>query len=74
MLIISIDEIQKNFDNLLNSVTKGDNVILVHQGEPVAKLEAIISGNKRKLGFIKGSLPESFFEPLPENEIQAWEL
>ena len=30
---------------------------------------------KRKLGFVKGSpLPDSFFDPLPEEELQAWGL
>ena len=30
---------------------------------------------KRPLGFVKvPPLPESFFDPLPEEEIQAWEL
>jgi hypothetical protein len=28
---------------------------------------------KRKLGFAQGSeIPDSFFEPLPEEELQAW--
>ena len=30
---------------------------------------------KRRLGFVKvPPLPESFFDPLPEEEIQAWGL
>ena len=30
---------------------------------------------KLRLGFVKGSpLPESFFDPLPEEELQAWGL
>jgi len=30
---------------------------------------------KRQLGFAKGAeLPDSFFEPLPEEELQAWGL
>ena len=30
---------------------------------------------KLRLGFVKGPpLPESFFEPLPEEELQAWGL
>jgi hypothetical protein len=30
---------------------------------------------KLRLGFVKGPpLPESFFDPLPEEELQAWEL
>ena len=30
---------------------------------------------KRQLGFAKGAdVPDSFFEPLPEEELQAWGL
>jgi len=30
---------------------------------------------KLRLGFVKGPpLPESFFEPLPEEELQVWGL
>ena len=30
---------------------------------------------KLRLGFVKGSpLPDSFFDPLPEEELQAWGL
>jgi len=29
---------------------------------------------KRQLGFLPGSLPESFFDPLPEEELQLWGL
>lgn len=30
---------------------------------------------KIQLGFVKGPpLPDSFFDPLPEEELQAWEL
>jgi len=74
MLAVNINDIQNKFDELLLSISGGDNVIITHQGEPVAKLEAIKTKNKRNLGFLKGSLPDSFFDPLPENEIQAWGL
>ena len=31
--------------------------------------------SKRQLGFVKAPpLPESFFDPLPEEEMQAWKL
>jgi hypothetical protein len=28
---------------------------------------------ERRLGFLKGTVDESFFAPLPESELQAWE-
>ena len=36
--------------------------------------EAEIKNQKRKLGFVAGHLPDSFFDPLPEEELQAWGL
>ena len=30
--------------------------------------------NKRLLGFVDGNLPESFFDPLPEEELKLWGL
>ena len=29
---------------------------------------------RRQIGFLQGTLPESFFEPLPEEELQLWGL
>jgi len=74
MLTISIQEIQTKFDELLSSVACGNDVIFTRHGEPVARLSAISPKPKRLLGFVKGTLPDSFFDPLPEEETQAWGL
>ena len=29
--------------------------------------------SKVPLGFLKGSVPDSIFDPLPEEELKAWE-
>jgi len=35
--------------------------------------EDISKTNKRPIGFAKGAeIPDSFFEPLPEDELQLW--
>ena len=37
--------------------------------------EQFIHANKRQIGFWDGpEIPDSFFEPLPEEELQAWGL
>ena len=44
---------------------------------PIFNIEASDNTKKpkRRLGFVKGPpLPESFFDPLPEEELQAWGL
>lgn len=57
-----------------NVATHGEEVVIAHRGVPMVRLEPIDPPGKRPLGFIKGTLPESFFEPLPEEELQAWSL
>ena len=74
MLAVNILDIQTKFNELLSSVIRGDNVILTYHGKPIAKLETFAHKNTRLLGFVEGSLPDSFFDPLPESEIQAWGL
>jgi hypothetical protein len=42
---------------------------------PVEGCAAELSKQKLQLGFINGPpLPESFYEPLPEEELQLWGL
>jgi len=43
---------------------------------PVARLMAIHAAEKKRLGLLETrgfKLAEAFFEPLPEDELQAWE-
>ena len=35
--------------------------------------DATGNGACRPLGFVHYSLPESFFDPLPEEELEGWE-
>jgi antitoxin (DNA-binding transcriptional repressor) of toxin-antitoxin stability system len=74
MLTVNIQEIQTKFDELLSSVACGNDVIFTRYGEPVARLSAIAPKPKRQLGFVSGTLPDSFFDPLPEEETRIWGL
>lgn len=42
-------------------------------GKPCARLVPLEEKRERPLGFLKGTLPESFFDPLPDDELAAWE-
>jgi antitoxin (DNA-binding transcriptional repressor) of toxin-antitoxin stability system len=51
-------------------------VIIARGSEPVVKLVAVAHlAAKRQVGALKGKLvvPESFFDPLPPEELAAWE-
>ena len=46
--------------------------MIARNGRPCAQLLPLEPEPRRKLGFLKGSVDESFFEPLPEAELNAW--
>jgi len=51
----------------------GEEVVLVREKKPVARIVAMTP--KRKFGRLKGkgSIGPEFFEPLPEDELKLWE-
>jgi prevent-host-death family protein len=74
MTTVNIQDAKTNLSKLLASVARGGEVIIANRGTPVARLEPVITNKKRQLGFVKGALPASFFDPLPEEELNAWGL
>ena len=64
-----------NSPRLLAQVEAGEEVVIARRGEPVVRLVACKSPGKRQPDVLKGKvvIPDSFFEPLPEEELRAWE-
>lgn len=50
------------------------DVIIANRGVPAARLLPFQEQRTRPLGFVKGGLPECFFDVLPEEELREWEL
>lgn len=73
-----IDANTTTLPELLAQLREGDTVILT-SGEdkhPVARLEAVAPETSRRLGFLEHlnlKIPDSFFDPLPEDELRLWE-
>lgn len=78
MIKATIFEAKTNLSELVKKAQKGETVIITSGRDktPVAKLEAIPPvAKKKRLGFLETPgfvLPESFFEPLPEEELRLW--
>jgi len=73
---INIHEAKTQFSKLIAYVEKGDEVIIARYGEPVAKLVPFRQTSiPRKPGSAKGkfAVPPEFFEPLPDDIIDAFE-
>jgi antitoxin (DNA-binding transcriptional repressor) of toxin-antitoxin stability system len=76
MKIVTIHAAKTNLSQLLALVEAGEEIVLARGKTPVAKLTRYVEpATKRKPGSMKGLIdigPE-FFEPLPEEELKAWE-
>ena len=75
MTIVNIREAKASLSRLVAQVEAGEDVVIARDGRPVARLVAIEPPAKREFGTLKGriKLDDSFFEPLPAHELDAWD-
>ena len=75
MATVNVHEAKTHLSRLLGKVEAGEDVVIARNGTPIARLVPVKRQGKRQFGIMKGriSLDDSFFEPLPEAELAAWE-
>ena len=75
MPVVNIHEAKTHLSRLLAQVEAGEEIIIARNGTPVAQLVCYKKRGKRQPGAWKGliELDDSFFDPLPEEELAAWE-
>ena len=78
MAIYSLHKAKTNLTKLIERAEAGEDVVIARRDKPAARLVAVDAGKtapKRKFGAFKGriSVPDTFFEPLPDLELDAWE-
>ncbi len=77
MIRINIHEAKTHLSRYVERVTAGETVVLCRRNQPVAEIRPLRQSPTapRPFGLAKGafSVPPSFFEPLPEDEIAAFE-
>lgn len=75
MTTVDIDEAKIHFSRLIAQVEAGDDVVIARNGTPVARLVAVEPPARREFGSLRGriKLDDDFFEPLPDDELEAWE-
>jgi prevent-host-death family protein len=75
MKTVTIHKAKTTLSQLVAEVEAGGEVVLARGNKPIVKLVLIEPKGKRKFGAMKGKIkigPE-FFDPLPEEELRAWE-
>ena len=75
MPVVNVHQAKTQLSRLLAQVEAGEEVIIARRGEPVARLVRYKARGKRRPGILKGKIvvSDSFFDPLPEDELKLWE-
>jgi prevent-host-death family protein len=74
VISVTIAEAEARMDELLDAALAGEEVVITRDDVPVAKFTPIRS--REEGGWLKGEggLDDSFFEPLPDDELRGWGL
>ncbi|MDE0047696.1 MAG: type II toxin-antitoxin system prevent-host-death family antitoxin [bacterium] len=74
MYVVNVHQAKTELSRLLALVEAGEDVVIARRGEPVARLLPCKVRVRRRPDVLKGKIqvPDSFFEPLPEEELVAW--
>ncbi len=73
---ITIHAAKSNLSRLIEQAHAGEEIIIARGDLPVARLVPIINeAPRRQPGTLRGrvKVPSTFFEPLPDTELDAWE-
>ncbi len=73
MKTVSVHEAKTHLSRLLERVRAGDEIIISKRGEPYARLCPLARPEPRQPGILSGRIDDDLFEPLPEEELEAWE-
>lgn len=72
MLTVNVHEAKTNFSALLDRAHAGEEIIVAKAGKPFARLVPLSTPAERVPGRYPGTIPSEFFDPLPEDELEAW--
>lgn len=73
MRSVNLHDAKTHLSELVGAAESGEEIIIARAGKPVARLMPLEKPAPRIPGIAKGQLTDEFFEPLPEDELKAWE-
>ena len=73
-MLVNVHDAKTQFSKLLEQAHAGKEIILAKAGKPYARMMPLAPEIvKRQRGRVKGINDDAFFDPLPEEELAAWE-
>ncbi|MDP3404944.1 MAG: type II toxin-antitoxin system prevent-host-death family antitoxin [Brevundimonas sp.] len=78
MTTVTVHEAKTHLSRLIAAAERGEEVVICRGTTPVVKLtplNTVLPREPRKSGRLKdnGSFDDTFFDPLPEDELRLWE-
>ncbi len=70
---VKVADAKTRLSALLAAVEAGEEFVIARGDTPVARLTPLSVGGKRELGFVPLRVPDEFDDPLPDEEIDAWD-
>ena len=70
---VNLNEAKTHLSRLIERVQAGEEIIIAKSGRPVARLSPLVPQEPRRPGLLTGKVEDSFFDPLPDDELDAWE-
>lgn len=72
MKMIKLHEAKAHLSELIDAVTRGEEVIISRHGKPVAKLMGLSAPGQRELGFYPIEFRSDLLEPTDDEVIRAF--
>jgi prevent-host-death family protein len=79
MFKVNVFEIKAKLSEYLERAAKGERIVICRHNKPVAELRAVedVRTEPRPVGPLPGrpqfDVPSSFFEPLPDEDLDQWD-
>ena len=70
---VDVHQAKTHLSRLLERAHAGEIVIIAKRGKPYARLCPLEPPEPRRPGLLNGEVGEAFFEPLPDEELEAGE-
>jgi prevent-host-death family protein len=72
-VIVNIHEAKTHLSKLVERARAGEEIIIAKGGTPFARLVPLAPPTPRQPGLLTGEVEDAFFDPLPDEELDAWE-
>ena len=72
--MVNVHEAKTHLSRLLERAVAGENIVVAKAGKPMVTLVPVETPRpQRVFGRLKGQIHPCFYEPLPPEELDAWE-